>query len=227
MSQFQLCFFLKPEEFNRDPNEFGFVMRKGMSPYPYQKDTVKQMLFLEDKDNEKWGLRGGILVADMGLGKTIITQTLVKADKVQIRERDRKMNTHTNIFPTLVIINKGLIPTWRDDKIKFFGSSDKHLKMLIMFRNRMKHTAIKYDHITIDQLRKYDIVVTTYDALIQQASVSSKNKNNSNKKTGPALFFRIPWHRIVMDESQRAGNCKTSTFKTLMMLTSHRKWNLT
>lgn len=141
--------------------------------------------------------------------------------------------------PTLVLTNKSLLRTWRQDRNKFFGPS---LKVLIFFKMDCKKN---FKTITFQEWCQYDVIVTTYD-VVQSEAVRAKilPKSKRDKQLsltylneyvfredasarGPALLYRTEFHRILADESHRFANYKTKLFYAVCLLKSKRKSCLT
>jgi len=147
-------------------------------------------------------------------------------------------------FPSLVVCPLGNIEDpWMDQIANFFGSSCP----VLVFRK--EYMGKSFDTITLDEIRKYKVVVTNYDTL---KSVAKKHRlyeplferDNQNRRTcinacrhpstemmgqsGDVMLFNTPWHRIALDESAEViANPKTIAFYSMMCLYSPRKWILT
>ncbi|OYO31396.1 DEAD/DEAH box helicase [Janthinobacterium sp. PC23-8] len=122
-----------------------------------------------------WGV-GACLADDMGLGKTLQALALILS---------RAPNG-----PTLVVAPTSVCMNWLSEaqrfaptlKLKLFGSGDR-ADML-------------------DQLQPFDLVVTSYGLLQQEA----------------ALFAGVRWHTIVLDEAQAIKNGATKRSQAVMAL---------
>jgi SNF2 family DNA or RNA helicase len=196
-------------------------------------------VMIEREAHPIWNVRGGANCASMGLGKTLMFLSLV------MRDYSHPTN-HPDYpaFPSLVVCPLGNISDpWLDQISMFFGSSCP----VLVFRK--EHMGKEFDTITIDQIRKYKVVITNYDTI---KSVAKKYKlyeplferDNHDRRQyinspiapsaemvgrgGDIMLFNTPWHRIALDESAEViSNPKTIAFYSIMCLYSLRKWILT
>lgn len=228
-------------EFFPQMNAYGFALFQqpnNQSPsqiLPHQHNIIQTILKWESTTRD--GLKGGIAHVQMGLGKTLSAYCVAATPHPMQKT------------PTLVVTNKSLLRSWRQDKMKFFGSS---LKVLFYYKFDLTRADMESIHFT--QLCQFDVVVTTYD-VVQSAMVkhkllpvvsrssssSSKNKHSTllnwllyeykfQENTtckGSLLLFRIPWFRVLYDESHRFANIHTKLFLAVNLLYSLRKSCLT
>lgn len=210
---------------------------KTISLRDHQIKSVKWMI--ERETYPISGVRGGANCASMGLGKTLMLLTLIMRDyKNPVSHPDYPA------FPSLIICPLGNIrDPWLDQTTNFFGSSCP----VLVFRKEYMGKA--FDTITLEEIRKYKVVVTNYDTL---KSVAKKyrlyeplfERDDHNRRTqinpcsapstemmgrsGDIMLFNTPWHRIALDESAEViSNPKTVAFYSIMCLYSLRKWILT
>ena len=214
--------FEEPELFE-EPDQFNVCLKKGFRLYHHQIDAVKWMKNREQISHH--GITGGILALTMGLGKTITCLELCMSDG-------------ETEYPNLVICSKTVVYEWKRDIAKFFGDSCPFL----FFHGTEKQIS----DITMKRLKKYKIIITTYETAMtiakkeniddkvlikdendRRVGVKSINSHNLNiNTTGINLLFHTPWNRIICDESHRFSNPKTNTFVSIMGLYSKRKWCL-
>jgi len=209
----------KKEDLWEKERMFGIDIKKGTSLQSHQIEAIKWALKREEQRMPN-GIRGGIVACDMGLGKTLITLVL----------------TMLSSFPTLVISPKTVIYEWESNVEKFFGNKCPYL---IFHREYLRD---KFDSITIEDLQKYKVVITTYETVMSIVKKFNLLRNQylidvQNKKIGikncriPVskqtnngnVLFAINWGRIVLDESHRICNDKSLHFKSLMALCGERK----
>lgn len=193
----------------------GVVMKKKYSLFKHQRLAVAWIR--EREQNMKWGIRGGIVSLEMGLGKTLVSLWLIASTK-----------TEQN-FPTLVLCSKSLISTWRNDCNKFFG---KQLRGL--FYHPTEVTKSQFLALTLQELHDYHFVLTTYDILRttrrKHEDFIYKHYDDATKAdqfVGPVLLFSVKWHRVIADESQVFANHKSSLLKAILTVQSERKLCLT
>ena len=188
------------------------------SLYDYQQDIINWMDKITKKpiNNSK----GGILYAQMGLGKTLTSLEY-------IRQRQKKQS--------LIICSKTLIQEWLNQINKFYKNTDN---VFILHRdyNNLKN-------ITKEKLLKYDIIITTYH-MISNANKIKKNNYTRNlsekyiykldvlgwcidrhdfkpiteELNGIHSIYNINWDLLIIDECQTLTNWKTNFFKSIYSL---------
>lgn len=203
---------------------------------PSQQKAIDWMKSRERLDtNMVYGLRGGILVLKMGMGKTLCALA-------------HSLTSAKGEFPTLVVASKTVMNEWKSEGVdKFFGQSIKVLYLHQDFIGKDIHT------MTRKRVLEYDLVITTYDACVQASrkgeyhkqcfemgddhtlmkgkilSVHLRTKEQANlpKVTGMGVIYGTPWERVICDESQRFANPDTQTYKCMMAIYGKYKWCLT
>lgn len=106
--------------------------------YPHQQLALKWMMTCEEKKN-----KGGILADDMGLGKTISTLSLIMSNQSLDRNKT-----------TLIIAPVALVRQWEIEIAK----KVKAVNRLSVFMLHGKNS-------TYDEMKNYDVVLTTYGKL--------------------------------------------------------------
>lgn len=153
---------------------------------------------------------------------------------------DRYVVSHN--YPNLVVCSKTVAYSWKKEIAKFFGKS---CPFFYMHRSALGK---KFDLLSYDSIKDYKIIITTYETVM---GIANKNKltekqfsiDNFNRRSGikpskrPShddciktkggmLLFKVPWNRIIADESHRIANPTSSTFYSMMALWGDKKWNL-
>lgn len=206
---------------------------KGLLPH---QDSVLSWMKQREDIHSPYNIKGAILCLKMGLGKTLISLTHL-------------MSSPKGEYPTLVVCSKTVMNVWKDEIEKFFGRNIK----VLFFHELFMGQEIK--HINREALKKYDVIVTTYDVcksvcrrhpeiledcfvrgeengilrdkIIRIDSCSLETLNNREVRNGQYTLYCTPFHRIVFDESQVFANPKTTTYKAVMALYGKYKWCLT
>ncbi|MGE0630695.1 MAG: DEAD/DEAH box helicase [Hyphomicrobiaceae bacterium] len=133
------------------------------SLFPYQKNGLRWLELIASQ-----GL-GGILADEMGLGKTVQVIALLAGES-----RDGRR-------PSVVIAPGTVLENWRREIVRFAPS----LRVLI-------HRGADRSGFP-DDLRTFDVVVTSYDTLVRDLS----------------LFRQINWNLAILDEAQAIKNPAT------------------
>ena len=181
-------------------------------------DIIK---WARQREKEEWhNIHGGLLNADMGLGKTLMILSLIVSDR--LLEEKQGQGQGQMVGPTLIVAPVTLLDPWKQECQKFFGFN---LRVFIFYRDKMKPKTL-FDEFTFQELSHYHIVITNYDTIENQAKKCLNLQKQSLAIVGPKLLF-LPWYRIVADESHRLANPKSSLFKGMMELKSKRKWSVT
>lgn len=123
---------------------------------------------------------GGILADDMGLGKTLQVLMLLKNEK--------KSGLQS---PVLIVCPTSLVFNWINESEKF----NTGLKFL-------KHTGTDRDDISQESIAGYDVIITTYGILLNDAEA----------------LKAISFHYIILDESQKIKNPLSKTAKAAYSL---------
>ena len=147
--------------------------------------------WLKTLDNYKFG---GILADDMGLGKTIQILSIILA---YINEDKEKRKTSIVISPSSLALN------WLQEASKFVPS----LKVKVISGTANERSKI------IQQLEKYDLVITSYD-LLKRDREKYENKNYTFKY-------------IIADEAQYLKNSTTQNAKAIKDLKGETRFALT
>lgn len=200
----------KEEEEEDDGSREGLKVKL----LPHQIDGVEWM---QNKESGTKGLKGtrpkgGILADDMGLGKTIQSIALILANPrptAEAPEESRlKIDPKTD-RSTLVVAPLALIKQW-EAEIRDRVEQDHALKV------RVHHGPSRTK--SYKDLRKYDVVITTYQTL------TSEHDENAEVKTA---LFGVNWYRIILDEAHSIKNRNAKSTKAACALNSEYRWCLT
>ena len=182
---------------------------------------IKGLTFMREREalgpHSVYGLRGGVIKMEMGLGKTLlaIAHSLI-SPRPSCSEKYGEKG-----FPTLIIASKTVMIEWKVQGFeKFFGD---RVKVLYLHKDYLGRDI---DHITRRQVVKYDFVVTTYDVCSsicrkrafyedileignnhtlmkgKVVSVCTRTRLQADKPAavGPAVIYTTPWERVFCDE---------------------------
>ncbi|CAK8543053.1 unnamed protein product [Lathyrus sativus] len=150
-------------------------------------------------------LRGGIFADGMGLGKTLTLLSLIAYDKMKMKGGKKRGRNVVETNATLIVCPPSVISTW-------ITQLEEHTN-----RGAMKVYMYYGDRRTQDaeELRKYDIVLTTYSTL----GAELQWPDTAVKKLG--------WRRIVLDEAHMIKNVNAAQSQAVIALNAKRRWAVT
>lgn len=81
----------------------------------------------------------------------------------------------------------------------------------------------------MEELEKYDVVLTTYQTVVSDHNVGSKIavEGSSKRRKTESTLLNIPWKRVVIDEGHQIRNPATKAAIAVSALTAERRWVLT
>jgi SNF2 family DNA or RNA helicase len=172
-------------------NFYKFLERNNMDIKDYQVEGVKWAVDKEinGTDIEQVNVKGGIIADEMGLGKTIQAIGIILSN----------IKRHTLIVLPLILLQQ-----WNEIFIKTLGHTP-----LIYHGNEKRN-------ITLQQLQKEPVVLTTYGTLANRAN---------------SLLYHIEWDRVIFDEAHHLKNSGTKLYSSVLVLFSisknAAKWMIT
>ena len=177
----------------------------------YQKTGYNWLKGLEDYN------LGGILADDMGLGKTLQMLSVVEKYKESFNLDAEELNNEkqkdgfckngkdikNKMKPSIVVCPSSLTINWRNEARKFTDN----LKVQVISGNSEERNK------KIDEIMKYDLIITSYDSL--KRDVEKYRKNNCQFKY------------IIADEAQYIKNNNTQNAKAIKVINAETKYALT
>lgn len=208
------------EEEEEDDEDDGTVEGLKVKLLPHQVDGVEWMKDKEIGTKKKNGVlpKGGILADDMGLGKTIQSIALILNNPRPSMSNSTSATDKRALSPlvgkiTLVVAPLALIKQWEAEINN--RVLDSH-KLRVCVHHGPQRTK-RYE-----DLKKYDIVITTYQILV------SEHGSSSEREDGPqAGCFGIHWYRVILDEAHTIKNRNAKATKACYALRSEYRWCLT
>lgn len=151
----------------------------------------------------------------MGLGKTIQSISLILTNPrpaPSVNGADKKTLPKSVDKGTLVVAPLALIKQW-EAEIKN-RVLDTH-KLRVCVHHGPQRTK------RFEDLRKYDVVITTYQILVSE-------HGSSGEADGPQVgCFGIHWYRVILDEAHTIKNRSTKATKACCALRAEYRWCLT
>ncbi|KAK5108433.1 hypothetical protein LTR62_008320 [Meristemomyces frigidus] len=208
------------EDAEEEDEEDGTVEGMTVKLLPHQVEGVSWMI---DKEIGKVKARGvvpygGILADDMGLGKTVQSVALIltnarPAQDAKPEHPKQKMPGKDVSKSTLVVAPLALIKQW-EDEIKTKVTRSHALRVLVHHgANRTKSAA---------ELKKYDVVITTYQTLTSEHAGSQMGVEGGSR----IGCFGVHWYRIMLDEAHSIKNRNAKSTQACYALLSWYRWCL-
>lgn len=177
--------------------------------YPHQVRGVEWMMIREQHPIR--AVRGGLVLDDTGLGKTLQTLTLVLSDFI-----------NESYSTTLVVCPAHLVRVWDLEIRTHFKEASKVSSVIYHGKSR---DVIALER-TIEERKGPVVVISSY------ATVSSIWKKGPIKDLADNVrdpynsFYNRFWHRIVLDEAHHIRNAKTDQSQSMRHLEATHLWVL-
>lgn len=200
-----------------EDDDDGVIEGINVKLLPHQEEGVEWMKGRELGTGKKGRVpKGGILADDMGLGKTLQSISLIITNPrpAVTDEEFSKRKLPTGIEKcTLVVAPLSLIRQWElEIKEKV---ADSHFLRVCVHHGPQRTKRF-------EDLKKYDVVITTYQILVSEFGSSSEKADGL--KVG---CFGLHWYRVILDEAHSIKNRNAKATKACYALRSEYRWCLT
>lgn len=186
------------------------ILKAGKAPQPtaisrqLKPFQLEGLAWLMGMEKTEW--KGGLLGDEMGLGKTIQAVSLIMSDFPAKQ-------------PSLVLVPPVALMQWQQE-IKSY--TDGTLKTFVYHGTNQKTKGI-----TVKDLKKYDVIMMSYNSL---ESIYRKQEKGFKRKDGfhkeRSVIHSIDFHRVILDEAHCIKTRSTMTAKACFALKTTYRWCL-
>ncbi|KAG8935555.1 hypothetical protein FRC02_007699 [Tulasnella sp. 418] len=151
--------------------------------------------------------RGGFMADSMGLGKTLTMLSLILATIDDIPAN--RSNA------TLIMVPLSVLSNWT-------SQMEEHV-----VPGKLKYCVYHGEagkKFTAEELKKYDIVLSTLQMVAQEYSAGSQGAPAKKKAKKGGGLMDVPWKRIILDEGHNVRNIKTKMSQAVCALDAERRW---
>ncbi|KAI9813004.1 MAG: hypothetical protein M1826_002561 [Phylliscum demangeonii] len=206
------------DENEKDEEELGAVDGLQVNLLPHQVEGLRWMISKETGKRKNGVLpKGGILADDMGLGKTIQSIGLILSNPLppglSSADKEERKLPAALVKSTLVVAPLALIKQWEKEIDEKVSSSHK---LRVYVHHGPQRTK------SYQALKKYDVVITTYQVLV------SEHGNSSVERDGLQVgCFGVHWYRVILDEAHSVKNRNAKASQACCALKAQYRWCLT
>ncbi|KAL9948927.1 hypothetical protein D7B24_007462 [Verticillium nonalfalfae] len=172
---------------------------------PFQ---LKGVAWMKEMEMTDW--KGGLLGDEMGLGKTLQSVSLIMSDHGSIKK------------PSLVLVPPVALMQWTNEIASY---TDGTLKTFVFHG-----TNTKVKNVTAKELKKFDVIMMSYNSL--ESMFRKQEKGFNQRKKGEvhkqkSIIHQIDFHRIILDEAHYIKGRDTGTARACIALKGDYRWCLT
>ncbi|OBT98335.1 hypothetical protein VE01_03231 [Pseudogymnoascus verrucosus] len=176
-------------------------------------------------------LIGGLLVEEMGLGKTLEITALITLHKGRPDNLQTIVDPYTSqeaipIKTTLIITPPSILQQWQSELARHAPS----LKVM-HYQGKTKHKRLS-DEQLVDMIAEHDVVLTTYRILAGEIHHATPGPGRVSRHLGGpqqnmSIFTHFRWWRCVLDEAQMIEGSVTNAAIMAQMVPRVNSWGVT
>lgn len=176
-------------------------------------------------------LRGGLLVEEMGLGKTLEITALITLHKRLRSSLRNVVDPYTSreavpIKATLIITPPSILQQWQSELARHAPS----LKVM-HYQGKTKHKNLT-DKQLLDLIGEQDVVLSTYRVLAGEIYLAAAAPDRGSRHLGGSrqfmsIFTHFLWWRCVLDEAQMIEGSITNAATMAQMVPRVNSWGVT
>jgi E3 ubiquitin-protein ligase SHPRH len=176
-------------------------------------------------------LIGGLLVEEMGLGKTLEITALITLHRGHPDNLQTIVDPYTSqeaipIKATLIITPPSILQQWQSELARHAPS----LKVM-HYQGKTKHKRLS-DEQLLAMIAEHDVVLTTYRILAGEIHHATPGSGRVSRHLGGAqqnmsIFTHFRWWRCVLDEAQMIEGSVTNAATMAQMVPRVNSWGVT
>ncbi|RFN51448.1 alpha-1,6-mannosyltransferase subunit [Fusarium flagelliforme] len=194
--------------------ELGWEFDGGLNLWEIM-DTDQGRLFLNRVSNASQSevppqCYGGIVADPMGLGKTLTMIALVATDLENSGDiMDIDEGCHLDVPATLIVVPPPLMGTWEEQL------TEHVVEGRLTYLRHHREDRLR----SLDELKTFNIVLTTYHTISAEWSHSNSSK--------ASFMYSVRWKRIILDEAHLIRNGNSRMSQAICALDSRSRWAVT
>ena len=159
--------------------------------------------------------RGGLLLDDVGLGKTLQVLGTIYAQK----------QSGQVLGPTLVVSDRAVMDVWKNELVTHFAEG--HTLSILTYHGQKARRDFQANENQAELLRSIDLVFSTYDTMRVERNKDFDvthivaDEEGHERRHSPFVensLFLQPFRRIILDEAHKIRNRSASYYQTVVNL---------
>lgn len=183
--------------------------------FDYQLDAVRLLKHIQRGD-VGYQRQGALLALGPGFGKTLISLLAARRVVEEAAGYDEER------LPIIVVTEVSPVQDWMAACAKHF-SPPLEIEYLGSKAKRSQAATLKNWH----TLRRFDVLVTNYEMLVQFHALASEGDTLSGSTEGSKVVYAREWPVVIFDEVHKIRNSTTSVFDAVQAVRSSFKLGIT